>query len=134
MVENWKTEEKSLDLPYVNSSSQSCSISGTTTILTEDTELLKKLELMINPSSAEDLPLVEAGISIDNPVSKLTLLFGDSWSDPCIEFVPKTLIGDLPALDNTSAFHECSHHQQQPPQISSTRSQCLKNYDTLGLS
>ncbi|XP_074568256.1 uncharacterized protein LOC141824821 isoform X2 [Curcuma longa] len=123
LVKKWKTEAKLLDLPHVNSSSESHSISGIPTISCNNPEFLKKT----HPSFAEAAPLVESGINTDDPVSKLTSLFGNSWSDPCLEFAFKTLIGDLPALDNTSTFHDCSQQQQQQQQqqqkkSSSTRS------------
>lgn len=118
LVTKRKTEAKPLDLPHVNSSSESHSISGIPTISCNNPEFLKKTD----PSFAEAAPLVESGINIDNPVSKLTSLFGNSWSDPCLEFAFRTLIGDLPTSDNTSTFHDCTQQQQQQ-QSSSTRNQ-----------
>uniref|UniRef100_A0A0D9X5E7 MBD domain-containing protein n=1 Tax=Leersia perrieri TaxID=77586 RepID=A0A0D9X5E7_9ORYZ len=43
--------------------------------------------------------------------------FGNSWSDPCIEFAFKTLTGDLNVLDDTSAVEEYfpQHDLNQPP-------------------
>ncbi|KAF0899506.1 hypothetical protein E2562_019989 [Oryza meyeriana var. granulata] len=44
-------------------------------------------------------------------------LFGNSWSDPCIEFAFKTLTGDIPVLDDTSAVEEYfpQHDLNKPP-------------------
>ncbi|KAG2582353.1 uncharacterized protein LOC120711759 [Panicum virgatum] len=39
-------------------------------------------------------------------------LFGNAWSDPCIEFAFKTLTGDIPVLDDTRAVTECFPEQQ----------------------
>uniref|UniRef100_A0A0E0QFM3 MBD domain-containing protein n=1 Tax=Oryza rufipogon TaxID=4529 RepID=A0A0E0QFM3_ORYRU len=44
-------------------------------------------------------------------------LFGNSWSDPCIEFAFKTLRGDIPVLDDTSAVEQYfpQHDLNKPP-------------------
>ncbi|KAG2577400.1 hypothetical protein PVAP13_6NG097800 [Panicum virgatum] len=39
-------------------------------------------------------------------------LFGNAWSDPCIEFAFKTLTGDIPVLDDTRAVTEYFPEQQ----------------------
>ncbi|XP_008791903.2 uncharacterized protein LOC103708650 [Phoenix dactylifera] len=45
----------------------------------------------------------EAGEPTDDKVvgSPLTLSFGDSWPDPCLEFAFKTLAGDIPVLEES---------------------------------
>ncbi|KAG6531352.1 hypothetical protein ZIOFF_005157 [Zingiber officinale] len=123
LVKKWKTEAKPLDLPHVNSLSESHNTSDIPSISSDNPEILKKT----HPSFAEAAPLAESGINIDNPVSKLTSIFGNSWSDPCLEFAFKTLIGDLPALDNTSIFHDCSQQQQQQQQQQSSSARSLKD-------
>ncbi|GJN36746.1 hypothetical protein PR202_gb25640 [Eleusine coracana subsp. coracana] len=39
-------------------------------------------------------------------------LFGNAWSDPCIEFAFKTLTGDIPVLDDTCAVTDYFPQQQ----------------------
>lgn len=39
-------------------------------------------------------------------------LFGNAWSDPCIEFAFKTLTGDIPVLDDTIAVTDYFPEQQ----------------------
>jgi hypothetical protein len=39
-------------------------------------------------------------------------LFGNAWSDPCIEFAFKTLTGDIPVLDDTTAVTDYFPEQQ----------------------
>jgi len=39
-------------------------------------------------------------------------LFGNIWSDPCIEFAFKTLTGDIPVLDDTTAVTDYFPEQQ----------------------
>ncbi|XP_020570957.1 uncharacterized protein LOC110018072 isoform X2 [Phalaenopsis equestris] len=49
--------------------------------------------------------------TMDWPDFSSASLFGDSWSDPCLEFAFKTLTGDLPVLDDAIAIQE--YFQQQ---------------------
>ncbi|PAN34071.1 hypothetical protein PAHAL_6G067700 [Panicum hallii] len=39
-------------------------------------------------------------------------IFGNAWSDPCIEFAFKTLTGDIPVLDDTTVVTEYFPEQQ----------------------
>ncbi|XP_073000953.1 uncharacterized protein [Typha latifolia] len=48
-------------------------------------------------------------LATGKPVSSLSSLFGDSWPDPCIEFAFKTLTGDIPVLDDTTAMEDYFH-------------------------
>ncbi|KAG8086964.1 hypothetical protein GUJ93_ZPchr0010g8098 [Zizania palustris] len=62
----------------------------------------------------QDLPAAAPAQPAPADPSGLVLpsLFGNSWSDPCIEFAFKTLTGDIPVLDDTSAVEEYFPHQQ----------------------
>ncbi|WOL00208.1 hypothetical protein Cni_G08921 [Canna indica] len=96
-----------------------------------DPEFSKKIEsksFLGEVSPAQKLTELE-GMSKDKPVSEFTSLFGDSWLDPCIEFAFKTLIGDIPELENTGIVQDHSHQQQTNP----AKSQSPINTDSLAL-
>ncbi|CAD6265907.1 unnamed protein product [Miscanthus lutarioriparius] len=48
----------------------------------------------------------------DQPGLAFQSLFGNIWSDPCIEFAFKTLTGDIPVLDDTTAVTDYFPEQQ----------------------
>ena len=53
-----------------------------------------------------------AGTDSDQSGLAFQSLFGNAWSDPCIEFAFKTLTGDIPVLDDTRAVTEYFPEQQ----------------------
>uniref|UniRef100_A0A5B7AM95 Putative methyl-CpG-binding domain-containing protein 13 isoform X1 n=1 Tax=Davidia involucrata TaxID=16924 RepID=A0A5B7AM95_DAVIN len=60
-----------------------------------------------NPLGVQALPESQPGRQEtekkdENPESQLFSPFGDSWSDPCLEFAFKTLTGAIPVEDNLS--------------------------------
>jgi len=56
--------------------------------------------------------------SEDGPSSPLALPFGDVWSDPCIEFAVKTLMGEIPVLDEGIAIEEYVQKQLSSAEMS----------------
>ncbi|XP_019423586.1 PREDICTED: methyl-CpG-binding domain-containing protein 13-like isoform X3 [Lupinus angustifolius] len=73
-------------------------------------EQLQKGELEnIGDERSEQLKKVEAeNICDERSESQLPLLFGDPWSDPCLEFAFKTLTGALPVEAPTDILHGSS--------------------------
>ncbi|KAF8662592.1 hypothetical protein HU200_056192 [Digitaria exilis] len=69
-----------------------------------------------NAAGAEEpaLPMQSAVPETDSDQSGLAFqsLFGNAWVDPCIEFAFKTLTGDIPVLDDTSAVTNYFPEQQ----------------------
>ncbi|OEL38132.1 hypothetical protein BAE44_0000850 [Dichanthelium oligosanthes] len=69
-----------------------------------------------NAAGAEEpaLPAQSAAPETGSDQSGLTFqsLFGNAWSDPCIEFAFKTLTGDIPVLDDTAAVTDYFPEQQ----------------------
>ncbi|CAK9169476.1 unnamed protein product [Ilex paraguariensis] len=53
-----------------------------------------------NENRADENPSIHIDLPPDNQGSSLDLPFGDSWTDPCIEFAIKTLKGEIPVDDN----------------------------------
>ncbi|ESR53823.1 hypothetical protein CICLE_v10018609mg [Citrus x clementina] len=52
-------------------------------------------------------------MDIENPDSQVLLPYGDSWSDPCLEFAFKTLTGAIP-VDENLAIQDYFQHQLDP--------------------
>ncbi|CAO2176134.1 unnamed protein product [Urochloa humidicola] len=69
-----------------------------------------------NVAGAEEpaLPAQSAAPETGSDQSGLAFqsLFGNAWSDPCIEFAFKTLTGDIPVLDDTTAVTDYFPEQQ----------------------
>ncbi|CAO2206124.1 unnamed protein product [Urochloa humidicola] len=69
-----------------------------------------------NVAGAEEpaLPAQSAASETGSDQSGLAFqsLFGNAWSDPCIEFAFKTLTGDIPVLDDTTAVTDYFPEQQ----------------------
>ncbi|CAL4997403.1 unnamed protein product [Urochloa decumbens] len=87
-----------------------------------------------NVAGAEEpaLPAQSAAPETGSDQSGLAFqsLFGNAWSDPCIEFAFKTLTGDIPVLDDTTAVTDYFPEQQDlnkdpapncPPVFDNTR-------------
>ncbi|XP_072984190.1 uncharacterized protein [Typha latifolia] len=78
-----------------------------TTELSEKLEYKEPLGEQANPEKKIEL----GGLIMGKPESSLSSLFGDSWPDPCIEFAFKTLIGDIPVLENAAVVEDYFHQQ-----------------------
>ncbi|XP_072960655.1 uncharacterized protein [Typha angustifolia] len=78
-----------------------------TTELSEKLEYEEPLGEQANPEKKIEL----GGLIMGKPESSLSSLFGDSWPDPCIEFAFKTLIGDIPVLENAAVVEDYFHQQ-----------------------
>ncbi|CAL5014915.1 unnamed protein product [Urochloa decumbens] len=74
------------------------------------------------PAEAPVLPqLVAQGETSDNmPGSALSSLFRHVWSDPCLVFAFRTLMGDIPVLNDTLAYRSSAYDGNRnyfvPPQ------------------
>ncbi|KAL6843158.1 hypothetical protein ACP4OV_026871 [Aristida adscensionis] len=64
----------------------------------------------VEPSAAAQAAV--PGTASDQSGVVFSNLFGNAWSDPCIEFAFKTLTGDIPVLDDTAAV--TNYFPQQP--------------------
>jgi hypothetical protein len=75
-----------------------------------------KFQSATAPAAAEPvIPITQATIPLTVPGQSglaVPSLFGNAWSDPCIEFAFKTLTGDIPVLDDTAAVTD--YFPQQP--------------------
>ncbi|TVU43262.1 hypothetical protein EJB05_09717, partial [Eragrostis curvula] len=61
------------------------------------------------------VPTTQAAVPVmtsDQSGLVIPSLFGNAWSDPCIEFAFKTLTGDIPVLDDTAAVTDYYPQQQ----------------------
>uniref|UniRef100_A0A0A9D9V5 Uncharacterized protein n=1 Tax=Arundo donax TaxID=35708 RepID=A0A0A9D9V5_ARUDO len=90
-----------------------------------------------NAAAAEPVIPTQAalpGTASDQSGSAFPSLFGNAWSDPCIEFAFKTLTGDIPVLDDTSAVTDYFPQQQDlnkgttPPNCSATAFDNARNH------
>ncbi|KAG1361277.1 hypothetical protein COCNU_09G007400 [Cocos nucifera] len=76
---------------------------------TEDMVVLEKQEQNGEAALTEQ---AEAGKPTDDKLeSQLTLPFGDSWPDPCLELAFKTLTGDVPVLEESLEIRNILDHQ-----------------------
>ncbi|KAL6659037.1 hypothetical protein ACP70R_003077 [Stipagrostis hirtigluma subsp. patula] len=68
-----------------------------------------------NAPAAEAEPVMQTQAALPGTASDqsgFSSLFGNAWSDPCIEFAFKTLTGDIPVLDDTAAVTNLFPQQQ----------------------
>lgn len=66
-------------------------------------------------------------MDIENPDSQILLAYGDSWSDPCLEFAFKTLTGTIP-VDENLAIQDYFQHQLDPSSTQKDDSLALPDF------
>jgi hypothetical protein len=75
-----------------------------------------KFQGAVAPAASEPvIPTTQATIPVTVPDQSglvVPSLFGNAWSDPCLEFAFKTLTGDIPVLDDTAAVADYYPQQQ----------------------
>jgi hypothetical protein len=85
-----------------------------------------KFQSAAAPAASEPvIPTTQATIPVTVPDQSglvVPSLFGNAWSDPCLEFAFKTLTGDIPVLDDTAAVAD--YYPQQPDLNKGTTPNC----------
>lgn len=98
-------KSEKLPLMPVQDADQSSAKSVLEAVPTVNLDFFEKIVAEEHPEVGERKPFG------DTPDSPLLLPFGDSWSDPCLEFAFKTLTGDIPVLEDTASIAD--YFQQQ---------------------
>lgn len=95
-------------------------------VQTEDVVVLEEQETEVQDGEAALREQAESGkpTTDDNKLeSPLTLPFGDSWPDPCLQFAFKTLTGDIPVSEESLRIqqnildHQLSSVQKSDPSV-----------------